>query len=271
MPEDQGQNGDLWTAEASTLLTSLGWDKVADSNIDIEGTDGQKHGIDSLFRYTDALRQNMEGVFVEAKRYRTSSFAKTKVPDWVERLYEKMIQLRRSEEFNLRYPAMAQTNPRNGLLALWFHDLENYRKFRPVLAESMLAVQTTRRRATGYPYRLFVLENDGILRLCSLLQVVREWNQQNRADSDPSAQLRFFYPSSLGFGHASQSTECLNIEYIFSSFVLAKSRQRVPQFRSACRHRCSLLLRTTQYAEFSESQRSFALASVSFVQPEAES
>ena len=69
MPEDQGWNGDRWTEEASALLKRLGWEKIADSNIDIEGTDGLWHGIDALFRYEDGFSSYKQGVFLEAKRY----------------------------------------------------------------------------------------------------------------------------------------------------------------------------------------------------------
>jgi hypothetical protein len=226
MPEDEGKNGNRWTDEASVLFKRIGWEKIADSNIDIEGVDGQQHGIDSLFRYRDGLHQSLEGVFVEAKRYRTTSFNRAKLLDWVDRLHEKMTELRRSGPFNSQYPAMGESTSRNGLLVLWFHDLENYPRFRSTLTESMQTVKTTRRRGSiGSPSRLFVLENEAILRLCSLLQAVQEWNNTNKADSAASGRLKFFYPSALDFGHPSQLTEVLNIEGLFSKCVLAKSRE----------------------------------------------
>ena len=247
MPEDEGKNGDRWTDEASVLLKRIGWEKIADSNIDIEGADGQQHGIDSLFRYRDGLRNNWEGVFVEAKCYRTTSFNKAKLPDWVDRLYEKMTELRRSGPFNSQYPAMGASTPRNGLLVLWFHDLENFPQFRSTLANSMQAVKTTRRRGSiRFSSRLFVLDNDAILRLCSLLQAVQDWNQTNRADSAESGRLKFFYPSALDFGHPSQLTEVLNIEGLFSKCVLAKSRAVGYQDVAYRRRRRCLLLRTTR-------------------------
>ena len=107
MAEDQGVNGDRWTTQASALLQQLGWSKVADSNIDIPGSDGLTHGIDALFQYDDGFNQTTQGVFLEAKRYATTSFHKSKLQDWVNALNKKMLDLRRSEPFNTQYSTFA--------------------------------------------------------------------------------------------------------------------------------------------------------------------
>lgn len=221
MPEDQGQIGDRWTEEASELFKRLGWEKVADSNIDIEGTDGHQHGIDALFKYADGLQNNIqEGIFLEAKSYSTDSFRVTKFADWVNKLDLKIRELRRSEEFNTMYPAMAETNPRNGLLVIWFRDVDNYSNFKPRLDEAFTSIRTPR----GYSRvknRLFIVSNDDILRLSSLVDAIKDWNNEN----SELTNLKFVYPSSLEFKYATQETTILNFEYACSKFVISKAQK----------------------------------------------
>lgn len=222
MAEDQGINGDKWTEEASALLKRLGWQKVADSNIDIEGIDGYKHGIDALFKYLDGFSREQQGVFLEAKRYLTTSFSGTKLHDWVDKLNQKILQLRRSEEFNHNYPAMAETNPQNGLLVIWFSDVENYREFEPKFKKALSTVHVPH-SWRSVCNRLFIFTNDDILRLCSLTHAINELN--NRFVGDGKEQkLTFYYPSSVSHRFLSQFSSVINIEYMFSKFLMAKSK-----------------------------------------------
>lgn len=222
MAEDQGQNGDRWTEEASVLLSHLGWEKIADSNIDIEGSDGLQHGIDSLFRYEDGFSSSKQGVFLEAKRYQTSSFRVAKLNDWVTCLDNKILELRRSEEFNKIYPAMAKTVPQNGLLVVWFHDTDNYRNFSSNFVTALLSVRTPRKRNV-MSNRLFVLANDDILRMASLVSEIEQWNQKHQTNGFES-KLKFFYPSIVEQGLVSNELPILNLEYIFSKFILATAQ-----------------------------------------------
>ncbi len=230
MPEDQGQNGDRWTAEASRLLERLGWEKVADSNIDIEGVDGLKHGIDALFRFPSAFAPSkIEGVFLEAKRYGTPSFSPTKLQDWVDKLDEKMLELRRSEEFNTRYPKMAETDPRNGLLAIWFHDTANYPQMAHKLETYLSGIRLPRRYRARHN-RLFVLHNDGILRLASLADAAKDLAVSL---SLPDG-LAFHYPSLPKYGNLAADRRSVSLEYMFSKLVLA--RAQVPNTLSQAAH-----------------------------------
>lgn len=218
MAEDQGVNGDRWTTQASILLQKLGWLKVADSNIDLPGSDGLMHGIDALFRYEDGFNQPTQGIFLEAKRYATTSFSKTKLQDWVNVLNKKMLELRRSKEFNAKYPAMAETDPRNGLLVLWFHDLQAYSTFKSKLKDALMNVQTPRGKVMGN--RLFVLSNEDILRLASLITALESWCQTSLPGEQ--SKFQFYYPSSLAYGNPSQYISVLNLEYMFSRFIVAR-------------------------------------------------
>jgi hypothetical protein len=235
MPEDEGKNGDRWTEEAARLLRQLGWAKVADSNIDIPGSDGYMHGIDALFKYEDGYKfQQVQGVFLEAKRYQTSSFRGAKLRDWVERLDEKILQLRMSEEFYTRYPVMEETTPKNGLLVLWFHDLDNYSSFRSTFRQTLLSVNTPRRRQGPKAInRLFILENDGILRLCSLIAAIKDWDSKQRTVDGLDTTLKYFYPSSLDLGNPVQEIPVLNLEFMFSGFILARARTFEETVRTA--------------------------------------
>jgi hypothetical protein len=227
MPEDEGVNGDRWNAEMSRLLCRIGWDKVADSNIDIEGSDGYKHGIDALFKYIDGFHpQQYEGVFLEAKRYKTSSFNAAKIRDWVPRFDEKIRELRISEKFCRQYPEMEKTNPRNGILAIWFHDTDNYTKFSPKFKETLCSVQTpSRRGGPSLLNRLFIIENEGILRLTSLIQSINDWNSSKQTSDQIDAKIKFLYPSSVSLGAPIQELPVLNFEYMYSKFILSRSQE----------------------------------------------
>jgi hypothetical protein len=219
MAEDQGVNGDRWTDHATVLLRRLGWEKVADSNIDIPGNDGLEHGIDSLFKYEDGARVIKEGVFVEAKNYATTSFSASKIKDWVATLDEKIDSLRKSSDFYETYPAMSNTKARNGLLVMWFSDIKNFDHFKPKLLDAMLSVNTPKSRSSRASNRLFVMANDEILRLCSLANAVQDWEKDFAKDG--SENVKFVYPSN--FKKPVQQLPTLNLEYMYSKFILARS------------------------------------------------
>lgn len=221
MPEDQGVNGDRWTDEASRLFKRAGWQKVADSNIDVPGTDGTQHGIDSLFTYEDGFKPQMQqGVFLEAKRYAVSSFNRKKIDDWVASLDHKIRSLRQSQEFLQTYPLFSESNMTNGIFAIWFHDIDKHPDFKEKFTQWLSEINVPKGRGSKFVnIRLFVLENDKILRLASLLDTVNKWNIDNGPNS-----LKFYYPSSARFGSPVQEFAIVNLEYIFSQFVLAKAK-----------------------------------------------
>lgn len=221
MAEDQGVNGDRWTDEASRLFKKAGWRKIADSNIDIPGSDGLNHGIDALFAYEDGFSPYMQqGVFLEAKRYAISSFAKSKLSDWVQKLDDKIRKLRGSQEFLQKYPNLSDLKLINGVLIIWFHDLENYKNFKETFVKYLAEVNTPKGRGSKMiNLRLFVMDNSKILRLASLLNTVEQWDKEYGKHS-----LKFYYPSSARFGSPVQEINVINLEYIFSQFVLAKAK-----------------------------------------------
>ena len=225
MAEDQSINGDRWTSEAGRLLVKAGWKKIADSNIDIEGSDGLKHGIDSIFSYTDGFYANKrQGVFLEAKRYAITSFSKNKMSDWFLRLDEKIRSIRLSEKFYSTYPLCEDLNLINGLLVIWFHDLQNYSSFKQKFIEYLRSSNIPRgRNKSQVNVRLFVMDNEKILQTASLIATAEKWKSDNTSISN-SAEFNFYYPSSAGYGNPVQELTCLNIEYLFSQFILAKGK-----------------------------------------------
>ncbi len=231
MPEDQGVKGDKWTLEACRLLEALGWVKIADCNIDIPGPDGHMHGIDALFRYKDGFDPTrLQGVFLEAKCYRTTSFNPSKLKDWVKRFDNKLRELRMSSEFHEEYPAMAETYPGSGVLAIWFSDFMNYHSFADTFKEALSSARPTGKRpGDKFVNRLFIMDNEPILRLCSLIQSKMDWDSSHPSELSGS-HMTFYYPSSVGSGFPIQEIPILNLEYIFSKFVLARATESVSNF-----------------------------------------
>lgn len=220
MAEDQSINGDKWTEQASKLLQALEWEKVADSNIDIPGSGELKHGIDAMFKFIDGFNPDKEqGVFLEAKRYKTSSFHKSKLNDWVQKIDFKIRDIRRSHDFFTTYPAMKETQINNAILAVWFHDTENFRIYQTKFIEALKEVKNLGGRGITTVNRLFVITNDKILQLASLCDA-----RNSLLRKDQFKYVNYFYPSSAGHGFPIQEIPVLNFEYMFSKIVFAKGQ-----------------------------------------------
>lgn len=227
MPEDQGVNGDRWTDEASRFLNQLGWEKVADSNIDIEGQNGLKHGIDSIFVYHDGFQPTKKQVvFIEAKRYKTTSLPKEKINEWIGVIDRKLREIVASRPFYEQYPKLAGQNINAGILAIWFHDYEKFPAFRDRIKDYLLNVKILKGQTGSAINRLFFLDNDGILRIASTMDAMKEWNHDKRSDI-ADCTMKFYYPSSVLTGFAIQETKVMNLEYMFSKFIFAKSKEIV--------------------------------------------
>src|SRR5688572_5258639 len=106
MAEDQGVNGDIWNAEFSLFLQDFGWEKVGDSNIDVENVSEQVMGLDSLFRYEFPMNDDsFKGVIVEAKCYKTTSFSLANFRKWIITLDKKISALKFDSNFKSKFPA----------------------------------------------------------------------------------------------------------------------------------------------------------------------
>jgi hypothetical protein len=225
MAEDQGVNGDIWNEEAGALLKLFNWESVGDSNIDIENVEGGKHGIDKMFQYRDSRRGTLkQGVFVEAKRYKTTSFTHAEFQKWLYALDKKIGNLRNAEDLHETYPDISNAILRNGLIVIWFSDIENYGAFRQKFCDSLQKLKTpasTKKESN----KIFIWENDQILRLASVIDTIEKYEYKNKRE------LFLYYPSSERFKNAGERSKVLTLDYIMSRFIFAESVDKGVEYK----------------------------------------
>jgi len=222
MPEDPGFNGGRWNSEASKFFSRMGWEKIGDSNMDFEGTDGHKHGIDSIFRYELTPGLGWEGVFLEAKYYSKNSFQTSKLQDWIKTINQKILEIKRADDFYQRFPRLREgtTLLRNGILTIWFHDLNGDQDFLNELKSSMRSISVPHGRGIpGRINRLFVIENEMILRVCSLVDTLKEYRNEVGLEE---GHIKYWYPATKT--SPAIASNILSIEAIFSKFIFAKAK-----------------------------------------------
>lgn len=218
MAEDQGVNGDFWNDEASNLMKQFGWKQVGDGNIDVVNESGDKHGLDRMFRYVDARRGALEqGVFLEAKRYKTTSYSKTALEEWIKTLSKKLIKVRNSETFYDTFPDFNNSVLRTGIIMIWFSNLKEYQTFRPKFQEDLKTIKAPSGTRHDTISRIYVLENYDILRLASVHTTIQSFNTQY------NTTVSFYYPTIQKFGNVASRNNTLTLDYIFSKFFLAEA------------------------------------------------
>ena len=79
--EDQHYNGDVWNHEVFALLKMFGWKRIGDYDMDMQGDDGEKMGIDTIVKFDTPLKNKPQLAIIEAKRYETKNFNKTMLQD----------------------------------------------------------------------------------------------------------------------------------------------------------------------------------------------
>lgn len=214
MAEDSQYKGELWNKRAIKLLNLFSWDMIGDSGMDLEGSDGEKYGIDSLYSFKDPAKDIPESLILEAKSYKTTSFSKSKLQEWIDRLNIKILELRNSEYLIERFPIFKDISTlKIGLIFIWFDDIENYKEYRQkflkILSEIKVSSRTFR---NGVYNKIYVIDNDLISKLCSLYTVVREFNEN----------FKFYYPSAFIHERAVQRSAVLSLDYFFSKFILGQ-------------------------------------------------
>lgn len=211
MAEDQGINGDMWNEQATALLTQFNWEKLGDSNIDLPNEEKGKSGVDGLFTYVDSLKNAVtEGVIVEAKRYKTDSFSASSLQSWITILDKKLTSLKNSEELQEKFPILADIPLRTGIIVIWFHNVREYHNFKSTFQTYEANVKLGRKNQA--PNKIYVLENDSILRLASLHLSIKA------LDTETGCRFQFYYPSvDL---HSAKRSKILNINYMVSKFIL---------------------------------------------------
>ena len=214
MAEDSQYKGELWNKRAIKLLNLFSWDMIGDSGMDLEGSDGEKYGIDSLYSFKDPAKDIPESLILEAKSYKTTSFSKSKLQEWIDRLNIKILELRNSEYLIERFPIFKDISTlKIGLIFIWFDDIENYKVYRPKFLEILSEIKVSSRTFRNGVYnKIYVIDNDLISKLCSLYTVIKEFNEN----------FKFYYPSAFIHERAVQRSAVLSLDYFFSKFILGQ-------------------------------------------------
>ena len=214
MAEDSQYKGELWNKRAIKLLNLFSWDMIGDSGMDLEGSDGEKYGIDSLYSFKDPAKDIPESLILEAKSYKTTSFSKSKLQEWIDRLNIKILELRNSEYLIERFPIFKDISTlKIGLIFIWFDDIENYKEYRQKFLEILSEIKVSSRTFRNGVYnKIYVIDNDLISKLCSLYTVVREFNEN----------FKFYYPSAFIHERAVQRSAVLSLDYFCSKFILGQ-------------------------------------------------
>lgn len=222
MAEDEGYNGDQWNNEAATLLRKFKWQQIGDANVDVFNEDGKRQGIDSIFSFIDVRKGSaLHGVFVEAKRYATTSFSKGELETWIKTLDRKLNKNRNSKYLQETYPDLNEASLRTGVIMTWFHDTESFPAFRSKFNDSLAGIKISGHTRQDGSNKIYVLNNDDILRLVSLITACELFESKN------PHKLRFYYPSSERYNKPADRSEVLSLDYMFSKFILAESMNEV--------------------------------------------
>lgn len=219
MPEYQQYKGELWNDRAIRLLELFSWETIGARGIDIGGSDDKKYGIDSFFSFDDPSKDLSESVILEAKSYKTTSMSKTVLEDWIKVLNKKILNLRNSEDLFNMFPIFkSMATLKTGIIIAWFDDTQNYLTFRGKFQEMLTNINLSSKPLKDTIFnRIFVIDNDIILKLCSLYTSIKDIRNSG-------SSFNFYYPSPLIGERAIVKTDILSIEYIFSKFILAQAK-----------------------------------------------
>lgn len=214
--EDQHYNGDIWNKEAFTLLSLFGWSKIGDYDMDVSGDDEKKMGIDTIVSFETPLKTRPQLIILEAKRYLTTSFNKSYLQEWINRLDTKLLKLRNSNGLKQRFPIVEDcTILDTGVIVIWFADIENYNSFHDKFIEAMRQISLSSRQRKAGTNKIFVLDNVMFMKLFALQDVLRELKK----DTD----ITFLYASRFINEEPISRSKVLYYEYMFSDIIFAES------------------------------------------------
>lgn len=213
--EDQSINGGIWNKQLSKLLNLLGWETVGDHEIDIKGSDGEKYGIDTLMTYETPLKNMPQSVIVEAKRYLTTSFNASLLQKWVDRIDDKLVALRNSSDVVELFPTLSDCTQFDvGLIAIWFHNVNDYKEFQPSFKTALQNVSISGRERKIGKNIIYVIDNTRIMRMCALYDVMKTWNN-----------FSFYYDPEFTGGKPAEEKKVLTPEYMFSDIILGINKK----------------------------------------------
>jgi hypothetical protein len=218
MAEDQGVNGTTWNKEAVELLSLFGWETIGDYDMDVEGEDGKDYGLDSIMKFNTPLKPFPQAIILEAKRYEAKNFNQDNLQKWITRLDKKLLELKNSEPFKQQFPVLEEcSNLDTGIIAIWFHDVDNYKSFHSKFVEILQKIKISNRQRRAGCTRIFVIDNYNILKLCSLQNAIKAYETENK-----NSKVEFYYPSILIDEEPIAREKALSIEYILSNIILAE-------------------------------------------------
>lgn len=218
--EDQHYNGDVWNREAFALLKMFGWKRIGDYDMDVQGEDGKKMGIDTIVSFQTPLKAKPQLAVLEAKRYETKSFNKALLQEWIERLDKKLLKLRNSAPFVEKFPVVDEcTVSDTGVIAIWFSDTDNYKSFYPKFQETLTQVSVSTRIRKAGVNKIYVIDNTRFMRLFALQNAIRSIKEQ------VSGEFKFSYSPRYISNEPLARQDTLTIEYIFSDVVFAELKQ----------------------------------------------
>lgn len=214
--EDQHYNGDIWNKEAFKLLSLFGWKKIGDYDMDVTGDDEKNMGLDTIVSFETSLKTMPQLAILEAKRYLTTSFSKSSLQTWIDRLDVKLLRLRNSKTFKQRFPVVENcTIADTGIIVIWFSDTDNYKSFHGKFIESMRQISMSSRQRKAGINKIYVLDNTTFMKLFALQDVIRDL----RAEFD----LSYLYASRFIDDGPIYRSKILTIEYIYSDIIFAES------------------------------------------------
>lgn len=209
MAEDQGYNGDKWNDYVVYLLSQFGWEKIGDTNMDLEGEDENIGGVDALMAYDQPGYAMRRTVVVESKRYKQSSLSKSVIDGWLSVLSKKLDFFRNSEKLIEQFPLLQDCeNLKHGLILNWITDAD--KEFLANYAAYLLDYSNQTTASLKGWKRVAIANNERINMLRSILNVMK------------SRSCNFFYPSQLTGTNSGVYKKVLTIEYMFSNIILAE-------------------------------------------------
>jgi len=215
--EDQHYNGDVWNHEIFRLFQLLGWQRIGDFDMDVTGEDGKQMGIDTIVSFETPLKTKPQLAILEAKRYKTTSFSKNLLQEWITRLDTKLLKLRNSDKFYDTFPSTNNcTIADTGIIAIWFSDIDNYQEFRPKFKECLSQISiSTRMRKAGLN-KIYVMDNTNFMKLFSLQTEINSIKSKDN--------WKFTYSPRFNNEEPFCKSSTLTVEYMFSDVIFAEQQ-----------------------------------------------
>lgn len=225
--EDQSHDGGEWNRRAFALFQKFGWDRIGDRDMDVMGEDDSKMGIDTIVRYVSPLKTRPQVAILEAKHYLTTSFNKSKLEDWISRLDTKLTKLRNSETFKERFPQVEECTVLNtGIIAIWFHDTEEYSNFNTTFKSILKQISISGRQRKIGLSNIYVIDNEKFMRLFALSE------ELNYIRKNGDVEFNFVYSQAFTSGQPVKRLPILTIEGIFSDVVFGEEKKQDGSQRS---------------------------------------